>query len=275
MILSVVLEKTFLLPIYVTGIGSHTAQREIYRPEGLDSYQILFCTGGAGVLEIDGKSYPIQCGDGFFFRPEVPHNYYSESGNWKTQWVVFDGSGVDNILEYLGFGGHEVFSLHRVEDMEIRLREISDLFRLQEPEAEIKTSLLMYKLLIRIWEHKNQTVRMGGMTNREKYEKLSPVIELMQKEYAFDLSLSDMAECIGITEAHLCRLFHQVYDTTPMKYLTHLRISMAKRYLSSSPEYPVKKIANMVGFKDAGYFASVFKKAEGILPGEYRKQHSF
>lgn len=275
MILPVLLEKTRLLPIYVVGMGSHTSQRDISRPEGLANYQILYCTGGEGILKIEGKTHSIKRGDAFFFRPEVPHSYHSPDGGWQTKWVVFDGNAVANVLEYLGFGNSEVFSLHRLEDMEIRMQELSDLFWCNDPETEIKTSLLMYKLLIRIGEYKNQTVRLGGMTNHEKYEKLHPVITMMQERYHEDLSLNDMAESIGVTCAHLCRLFHQVYDTTPMKYLTHLRLSMAKRYLSSSPEHKVKEIAAMVGFKDAGYFAAVFKKEEGITPDAFRRLHSF
>lgn len=275
MILPILLDKTRLLPIYVVRMGSHVSQRDISRPEGLADYQILYCTGGEGVLEIEGKTHHIRRGDAFFLRPDIPHSYRSPEGGWQTKWVVFNGNAVADILEYLGFGTSEVFFLHRLEDMEIWMQELADLFWCNDPETEIKTSLLMYKLLIRMGEYKNQTVRLGGMTNHEKYKKLHPVITMMQEKYQEDLSLNDMAQCIGVTCAHLCRLFHQVYDTTPMKYLTHLRLSMAKRYLSSSPEHKVKEIASMVGFKDPGYFAAVFKKEEGIPPETFRRLHSF
>ena len=60
MILPILLEKTRLLPVYVVGMGSHERQRDISRPEGFRDYQILYCTGGAGILEIEGKSYEIK-----------------------------------------------------------------------------------------------------------------------------------------------------------------------------------------------------------------------
>jgi two-component system response regulator YesN len=33
-------------------------------------------------------------------------------------------------------------------------------------------------------------------------------------------------------------------------------------------------IAGMVGYQDEKYFGKVFKKLEGVTPGEFRKRHS-
>lgn len=273
MILPILLNKTRLLPIYVVGIGGHDYQRDISRPEGFGNYQILYCTGGAGVLEIEGKSYEIKRGDAFFFRPGIPHSYHATEGVWQTKWVVFAGSAVEDILEYLGFGKSEVFTLPRLEDFEIQVQGLWELFECDDPEKEVKTSLLMYKLLIQVGEYKNHTVRLGGMTPHEKYEKLHPVLAMMQERYREDLSLTDMAEVIGVTTNHLCRLFQQVYDTTPLKYLTHLRLSVAKEYLSSPKNNKIKDVAALVGFKDPSYFCAVFKKAEGVTPETFRKMN--
>ena len=272
MILPILLEKTRLLPVYVVGMGSHERQRDISRPEGFRDYQILYCTGGAGILEIEGKSYEIKRGDAFFFRPDIPHSYHATEEVWQTKWVVFAGNAVDALLEYMGFGKSEVFSIPRPEEMELQRQSLFELFQSDDAEKEIKTSLLMYKLLIQMGEYKNHTVRFGGMSAHEKYEKLTPVLSMMQEKYREDLSLSDMAAVIGVTPNHLCRLFQQVYDTTPLKYLTHLRLSRAKQYLSFT-NHKIFEISALVGFKDSGYFAAVFKKAEGMTPEAYRRVH--
>ncbi len=275
MILPILLNRTKLLPIYVVGMGGHEHQERIIRRCGFQGYQLLYCTGGSGILKIENTEHEIKRGDAFFFRPDIPHEYYPVEAPWLTKWIVFMGNAVEDIIDYMGFGKSEVFSLHSLEDFDIQVSAMSDMFWCDDPDKEIKTSMLMYKLLIKMGECRNSAPQPSGMTQNEKYEKLSPVIEMLKTRYQEDLGLDDMAETIGVTTNHLCRLFHQVYDTTPLKYLTHLRLNMAKYYLCSPKNLKVKEVAAAVGFKDPSYFCAVFKKAEGMTPDDFRRVNAF
>ena len=274
MILPILLNKTKLLPVYVVGLGGDKNQRHIKRPCGFSSYQILYCIGGSGVLKIENKEYKISKGDAFFFKPDIPHEYYPIGDNWQVRWIVFMGSAVEDILLYLGIGNSEVFTIPALKEFDVQVSNISDMFWCDDPNKEIKTSMLMYKLLIKIGEYKNSVTKTSGLSMKERYEKLIPVIEMLKERYADDLSLTDMASAIGVTTNHLCRLFQQVYNTTPLKYLTHYRLNIAKQLLSSD-DMKIKDIAAISGFKDASYFCLVFKKSEGITPEEYRKINIF
>ena len=275
MILPILLSKTKLLPIYVVGIGLKEEQDDIMRSEGFPAYQILYCSEGSGIFIAHGHEYKIEKGDAFFFRPNVPHEYHPVKRPWKTKWIAYDGSSADKIADYLGLGDTAVFSLHDVQDFDVLTNSLSDMFWCDDPDKEIKTSCMMYKIMIKVGECFNNAPQVGGMTQNEKYEKVSPVIELMKTRYSEDLSLDYMAESIGVTSNHLCRLFNQVYDTTPLKYLTHLRLNMAKYYLCPHKNIKVKEIALKVGFHDASYFCAVFKKSEGMTPDEFRKINAF
>jgi two-component system response regulator YesN len=54
------------------------------------------------------------------------------------------------------------------------------------------------------------------------------------------------------------------------EYLGKLRINNAKLLLQN-PSLRIVKISEMVGYQDEKYFSKVFKKMEGLTPGEYRK----
>ena len=275
MILPILLNRTKLLPIYVVGIGGHKSQDPITRPCGFQSYQLLYCTGGSGILRIEEQEYVIAQGDAFFFRPDIPHEYFAQNEPWSVRWVVFHGSAVEDIITYLGFGNSEVFHIHDLNSFDVQVSAMSDMYWCEDPNKEIKTSMLMYKLLIKMGECRNDTAKPSGMSKNEKYQKLRPVIETLKMRYKEDLSLRDLAEVIGVTNNHLCRLFQQVYDTTPIKYLTHLRLNMAKYYLCSADCPKVREVAAAVGFKDPSYFCAVFKKAEGMTPEEFRRINAF
>ncbi|MEG2381722.1 MAG: AraC family ligand binding domain-containing protein, partial [Oscillospiraceae bacterium] len=163
MLLPIVLEKTKLLPIYVIGMGIKEHQTRKYREQGFAGFQLLYCTSGSGVFVIEGKEFIIECGDAFFFRPEVPHEYYPTSDIWKTRWVAFLGSSAANIMDYLDFGNYEVFKLSHFEEFDIQMNALWDMFWCDEPDKEIKTSMLMYKMIIKMGDCKNSQTLEGDL----------------------------------------------------------------------------------------------------------------
>ncbi len=62
-------------------------------------------------------------------------------------------------------------------------------------------------------------------------------------------------------------MFSQEKGESFVDYLTRLRISRAKEMLRSGQN--VKQTAAGVGYSDANYFSRLFKKWEGLSPGDY------
>jgi len=67
------------------------------------------------------------------------------------------------------------------------------------------------------------------------------------------------------------RIFKKNTDKRPNEYLTELRLDEAKRLMSDST-VSVAEAAERSGFRDAGYFSTVFRKHMGIPPSEYRRR---
>lgn len=55
-----------------------------------------------------------------------------------------------------------------------------------------------------------------------------------------------------------------------MEYLTQKRILEAKVLLCQTNK-SIAEISRQTGYEDPAYFGTVFKKHEGISPGQYRK----
>ncbi len=275
MVLPILLDKTKLLPIYIVGMGNTWDQREIIRKDGFHTYQIFYCTEGSGIFRAEGKEYKIGVGDAFFFRPNIPHEYRPVKSPWKATWITYEGSSAEQIADYLGLGNTAAFSLRNTKEFDMQTSSLYDMFESDFPDKDIKISCMLYKMLIKIGECHNDLPQSGGMTQNEKYRKLMPVVEMMRERYSEDLSLELMAGKISVTSNHLCRLFNQVYGTTPLKYLTQIRLNIAKEKLCSYDDMKIKDIAEETGFNEASYFCSVFKKSENMTPEEYRRINRF
>lgn len=91
----------------------------------------------------------------------------------------------------------------------------------------------------------------------------------LEEHYKEDISLQDVAGVFGYSEVYFCKLFKQHFGKSFIVYLNELRIEKAKRFLSN-PDINIKDIGYISGYRDANYFARVFKRVTGMTPSDYR-----
>jgi len=88
-------------------------------------------------------------------------------------------------------------------------------------------------------------------------------------QYQRDLALQDVAGEFGYSEVYFCKLFKQQFGKSFIVYLNELRIEKAKELLAN-PNINIKDIGVMSGYREANYFARVFRRVTGMSPSEYR-----
>ena len=84
-----------------------------------------------------------------------------------------------------------------------------------------------------------------------------------------NLSLDVIAQELHISPSHLSRTFKKATSGSLTEYINKERISKAKELLQNT-NLLTYEIAEAVGYKDATYFSSIFRKYEGISPSEYK-----
>jgi signal transduction histidine kinase/DNA-binding response OmpR family regulator/ABC-type sugar transport system substrate-binding protein len=88
--------------------------------------------------------------------------------------------------------------------------------------------------------------------------------------YTEQISLTDIAAYVGLSEQHLIRSFRSEIGITPIDYLKRYRIGQAKALLEEGSK-SVTEVAAEVGFSTSSYFARVFRGEVGVSPSVYRK----
>lgn len=259
------------LPFYLTSVGGFLNQTRVVRRNGLQYHQWLHCTGGQGKLIIDGTEHIIGKGTGFFMRSGIPHEYYAVTAPWETRWVCFDGKGAPALLETLGFNS---WGLYQVTEMKYIDRLLNDIYM----SAQIKASFtgyhcsgLVYSFLL---ELKKSVHDAGIHESPAVHGQLRAAVEYMEKNYGKSLALSDISSCAGVSEQYLCRIFKKELHMRPFEYLMKIRLQKAKELLIGDDRIPAGDIAPMVGFNDFSYFCNVFRRYEGMTPGQFREEHS-
>lgn len=83
-------------------------------------------------------------------------------------------------------------------------------------------------------------------------------------------STEKIATELHLSEPHLFRLFKHLVDTSPMQYLTNLRIQHACELLKNT-NLTIEQIAQCVGYNDGTSFSHRFRKSLGVSPGIWKK----
>ena len=95
------------------------------------------------------------------------------------------------------------------------------------------------------------------------------VTELVLAKIEEELTLHEMAQCVGLSTAHFSEMFRKSTGESPRQFVLRQRVERAKEMLCSG-EMRVLDVAVACGFKTQQHFARVFRRICGASPTEYR-----
>lgn len=262
-----VIGKQTSLPIYLTGIGISEYEYHIKRENGLISHQILYTSGGSGILHTGNETYRLSKGSLFYMSPGIPHEYYPENDDWTTCWIVFRGKYLGELMKELGFGD---YLINENPDCELLNQLFGMIFSAAgDPVLGAqKSSLLVYEYVLesrRQLVHNASAVAWGSA--------IGDAVAYIDTKYTEDITLNQLCEITGYSHQHFCRLFKAQMGMRPMEYIARRRIAQSKTLLADS-NISISQIGSSVGYPDPTYFGMVFRKYEGISPSEYRKRRN-
>ena len=79
-----------------------------------------------------------------------------------------------------------------------------------------------------------------------------------------------LARAVGLSRAQFARRFVAVNGSSPLRYLTDLRLALAASLLESS-DASLAEIATHVGYFSEFAFSRAFKRRHGVAPGSFRR----
>ncbi len=96
-------------------------------------------------------------------------------------------------------------------------------------------------------------------------------MELIEQNHHAKFTLRDAAGALYISPNYLSELFKKTTGQNFSDYLNDVRMERSKRYLADVGR-KIGDVAALVGFSDARYFSSAFRRKYGVTPLEYRNK---
>lgn len=214
------------------------------RAYGAISYKL---SGKASFEFSDGEHLEADGGDVLYIPAGVPYRV-KYSGSKSIVIHILDSS----------YAEAEVVSLKSFARVELAFKKL--LGQWAEGGSHNLAKAAVYEILELI---KNDAAENAENTATSRYKRY-----LDENFTRVELSIEDMAAELHVSQSSIRRVFALNLGTSPIQYLTELRMKRAVELLIKSTD-TVKEIAVECGYSDEKYFSRVFKKKYGYPPSAF------
>ena len=127
-----------------------------------------------------------------------------------------------------------------------------------------KQNLLKSEVNNKIYVIKLPSTTINNLTNS--------AINFIEQNYQKNIGLQETAAFLGVSEAHLSRVFKTNTGFNFVKYLNSLRINESI-HLMYDPELSINQICNAIGIHNPSYYSKIFKNLLNVSPNKYRESY--
>ncbi len=267
-------ERKQRLPIcsnlHVTAIGHFPRAKNHYirRTKGISDYILIYCASGKGRIGLPRKTSELQGGQLTLIPAGVPHEYRAHpTAPWSIYWLHFAGSQAEEYAHLLAPNARQ--PTLQINDSEVFIQQFENLYArvvnaFSDPELIYGSSQLAQTLCL---AHRLRTEK--NKKGRQNEQRILSSIRYITTNYATSISLPELAHQAHLSVPQYGALFRRQTGTSPIRYLTRVRLRHACKLLNHSA-MQVAEIAYTVGYRDEFYFSRHFSRNIGLSPSAYR-----
>ena len=136
--------------------------------------------------------------------------------------------------------------------------------RLPDPDAVVE---LLFEMQL------DYTERMKKLNHAKK----GSIYVTRAVDYIYDhlneaLTMETLARFVGLNPSYFSKLFAAETGTTVKKYINRVKVQTATEMLKDV-HLSISDIAYSLGYSSQSAFTAVFRKINGVTPGDYRKEY--
>jgi len=131
-------------------------------------------------------------------------------------------------------------------------------------------ALVMARLRRRVVELDDSIPAIKPSTRRELRHRLCSAQDFLLANLTTPLTVADIAEAAHLEPHYFHRIYKAAFGTTPMATLREARFLRA-RDLFLGTKLPIVDVAQSVGYRSLGSFASGFRRRFGATPAQLRR----
>lgn len=261
------------LKVWVVGQEAVTPGKK-FGPAIRDHYLLHFVKKGQGTFINNGRTFHITAGQIFLITPETIH-YYAPMDHdpWSYIWVGFHGTKADYYLSLAGLSTDSpIYHPKHVDRIALCFDRLIQCLTIPTGAIkDLRQLTCLYDLFSTMASTEYETSLLKNKSNQEVYIKT--VIDFIYKHFPLKISISEIAEKIGLNPSYLGSIFKKQLGMSPQQFLIQVRMDKACQFMKH-PDLTISDIARSVGYDDPLHFSRMFRKLKGMSPSDYRSKHN-
>ena len=251
------------------------------KPHEHDFLELAYVSRGEAEHIIGGKHMMIRKGNYFFVDYNTIHSYECPVGGIEVINCLFRPRFIDNSL--VGCRSFDMLLNHyliKVKADRLRIKPSNNIFYDEDGtvgdymhtlvkeynEKRPGFSEMMRCTLIELILCTMRGIAECGFQD----DAIRFLADYAAENYADPLPLSELAHQLGYSLPYLSGRFKQATGVGFKDYLIRTRVDEACRLLANTDK-KISDIASVVGYSDANFFYSTFRRVTGKSPGEFRR----
>jgi AraC-like DNA-binding protein len=237
-------------------------------------YELHYFINGEGRFENGAARYVISPGSLHFSPPSEQHavrpgDIRRPVSYYAVLFTVDRGNPLTPVLNdqsYMSSFPREVGSRYRVLFEDLKNRYTHTSIARRHAAVHMLQSLL-WDLAA---EAETPGVAPADMSNYNVH--ISRAIRVFEHNIRSRVTVAEVSQRIGITQAHLTRLFTEHFGVSPLQYYRRLRMDVAASLLLNTTR-SVKEISWDLGYSNPFHFSRSFRRYADMSPRAYREQY--
>jgi AraC-like DNA-binding protein/quercetin dioxygenase-like cupin family protein len=242
---------------------------------GSAACELMHIIRGTVNLELSRGVFRAGPGDTLLLPPRTPHrDVFDLSRGLEVFFCAFDWAAAPLFFRRVGWPG----PLALAASARVEARLIFDHLRvdlaegapLDQQVGRARLHLLLLLVYRDAWRRARPPCDEGdaGVGVRKRRKLMEQAKAYLEEHCAECVQLEDVAAALRVSPYYLSHVFSEQSEFTLFSYLTQLRMEKARRLLREGV-LNVSEVARAAGWRDANYFAKVFRKYAGCSPRQY------
>ena len=225
-------------------------------------HTLIFTLSGAGRIEAQDNTVTADPDSVAWLDTALKYGHGAQSGApWVYLWFAMSGPGLGELHEKLALLEQPV--THGLGVLQSRFETVIAALADQPATAHAMLNAEVAAILAEVFAR-----RQGG----RDILRNDPILTLMRqvrREIDQTWEVEDMANLVALSPSQFFRRFNAVTGTSPISWLRHERMLLARHFLTGTTER-IAAIARRCGYRDPFHFSRDFKRLNGCAPKDYR-----
>jgi AraC-like DNA-binding protein len=236
---------------------------------------LVYIVSGELLLFENDKEISIRKGECVFIRRDHRIKMYKQplgEEQFQAIWFTFRRSSLRDFFYKLDKNViPKISEIHDISIKKIAARpEFESLFYSLIPYLDSTTEPTQEVLNLKEQEGLHALLNMDKRFYSILFDFTEPwkidIMEFMNENYMYELSMEEIAEFTGRSLATFKRDFAKLNNLTPQKWLIQKRLEVAYNMIKQDGKKPSDVYID-VGFKNRTHFYNAFKRQYGVSPG--------